>query len=146
LDLRSLVPLDRAAILESVGKTARLVVVDEHYLSFGLSGEVAATITDHDPRLLRAPVQRVTMPDIPIPAAPDLECARPPRPDRIAAAIRTVLAGPRCSSRRSTTPTPTPRACWPPGTSRTVTASPGGSSSPRSRWPRWMRRSWRPST
>ncbi len=92
LDLRSLVPLDRAAILESVGKTGRLVVVDEDYLSFGLSGEVAATITDHDPRLLRAPVQRVTMPDIPIPYAHDLEYAVLPRHDRIEAAIRTVLA------------------------------------------------------
>ncbi|HEX5769785.1 MAG TPA: transketolase C-terminal domain-containing protein, partial [Nocardioidaceae bacterium] len=43
LDLRSLVPLDREAILTSVGKTGRLVVVDEDYLSFGVSGEVVAT-------------------------------------------------------------------------------------------------------
>ena len=92
LDLRSLVPLDRAAILESVAKTGRLVVVDEDYLSFGLSGEVVATVTDHDPTLLRAPVQRVTMPDIPIPYAHDLEYAVLPRHDRIEAAIRAVLA------------------------------------------------------
>ena len=45
IDLRSLVPLDREAILRSVSKTGRLVVVDEDYQSFGLSGEVAAT--DH---------------------------------------------------------------------------------------------------
>lgn len=92
LDLRSLVPLDREAILESVGRTGRLVVVDEDYLSFGLSGEVSATITDEDPTLLRAPVQRVTMPDIPIPYAHDLEYAVLPRHDRIEAAVRKVLA------------------------------------------------------
>lgn len=92
LDLRSLVPLDREAILESVGRTGRLVVVDEDYLSYGLSGEVSATITDEDPTLLRAPVQRVTMPDIPIPYAHDLEYAVLPRHDRIEAAVRKVLA------------------------------------------------------
>jgi pyruvate dehydrogenase E1 component beta subunit len=91
IDLRSLVPLDREAILESVGKTGRLVVVDEDYHSFGLSGEVAATVVDEDPTLLRAPVQRVTMPDIPIPYAHDLEYAVLPRHDRIEAAIRKVL-------------------------------------------------------
>lgn len=92
IDLRSLVPLDREAILESVGKTGRLVVVDEDYLSFGLSGEVSATITDRDPTLLKAPVQRVAMPDIPIPYAHDLEYAVLPRQDRIEAAVRAVLA------------------------------------------------------
>src|SRR5690625_202148 len=92
VDLRSLVPLDRAAILESVRKTGRVVVVDEDYLSFGLSGEVAATIIDEDPTLLKAPVQRVTMPDIPIPYAQELERAVLPRQERIETAIRTVLA------------------------------------------------------
>ena len=92
LDLRSLVPLDREAILESVARTGRLVVVDEDYLSFGLSGEVSATITDRDPTLLKAPVQRVAMPDIPIPYAHDLEYAVLPRQDRIEAAVRKVLA------------------------------------------------------
>ncbi|MGE5719765.1 MAG: alpha-ketoacid dehydrogenase subunit beta, partial [Nocardioidaceae bacterium] len=73
LDLRSLVPLDREAILESVGKTGRLVVVDEDYKSFGVSGEVVATVTDHDPGMLRVPVKRVAVPDVPIPYAHDLE-------------------------------------------------------------------------
>jgi len=90
LDLRSLVPLDREAIRRSVAKTGRLVVVDEDYLSFGLSGEVAATITDHDPSMLTAPVKRVTMPDIPIPYAQQLEHAVLPRHDRIETAIRDV--------------------------------------------------------
>jgi len=91
IDLRSLVPLDRHAILQSVAKTRRLVVVDEDYQSFGMSGEVAATITDADPSLLTAPVVRVGNPDVPVPYAHALEYAILPRPDRIEAAIRMVV-------------------------------------------------------
>jgi pyruvate dehydrogenase E1 component beta subunit len=91
LDLRSLVPLDRDAILSSVGKTGRLVVVDEDYLSFGMSGEVVASVTDVDPSLLRAPVARVAVPDVPIPYAHALEYAVLPRHDRIIAAIRSTM-------------------------------------------------------
>jgi pyruvate dehydrogenase E1 component beta subunit len=91
LDLRSIVPLDRPAILESVSKTGRLVVVDEDYLSYGLSGEVTATVCDVDPSLLKAPVQRVAVPDVPIPYAHVLEYAVLPTPERIERAIRTVL-------------------------------------------------------
>jgi pyruvate dehydrogenase E1 component beta subunit len=92
LDLRSLVPLDRDAIFQSVSKTGRLVVVDEDYKSFGVSGEVVATITDRDPSLLRGPVKRVAVPDVPIPYAHDLEYAVLPRQDRIEEAIRATLA------------------------------------------------------
>ena len=91
LDLRSLVPLDRQAILDSVAKTGRLVVVDEDYLSFGLSGEVAATVVDSDPSLLKAPVVRVANPDVPVPYAHSLEYAILPRHDRIEAAIRKAV-------------------------------------------------------
>ncbi len=91
VDLRSLVPLDRSAILASVRKTGRLVVVDEDYLSYGLSGEVVATVADVDPGLLRAPVARVAVPDVPIPYAHGLEYAVLPRPDRIEAAVRAVV-------------------------------------------------------
>lgn len=92
LDLRSLVPLDREAILTSVGKTGRLVVVDEDYHSFGLSGEVLATVVETDPGLLRSRPKRVTTPDTPIPYAHVLEYAVLPRQDRIEAAIREVTA------------------------------------------------------
>jgi pyruvate dehydrogenase E1 component beta subunit len=91
IDLRSLVPLDREAILSSVGKTGRLVVVDEDYLSFGVSGEVVATVAETDPGLLRSAPLRVAVPDVPIPYAHDLEYAVLPRQDRIEQAIRTVL-------------------------------------------------------
>ncbi len=93
LDLRSLVPLDRDAILASVAKTGRLVVVDEDYRSFGMSGEVVATVTDHDPTLLKAPVQRVAVPDVPIPYSHVLEYAVLPRPERIEAAVRRAVTG-----------------------------------------------------
>ena len=93
LDLRSLVPLDREAILASVAKTGRLVVVDEDYHSFGMSGEVVATVTDRDPRMLRGPVQRVAVPDVPIPYSHVLEYAVLPRPERIEQAVRRAVAG-----------------------------------------------------
>ena len=91
LDLRSLVPLDREAIVASVAKTGRLVVVDEDYQSFGMSGEVAATITDHDPSMLKGPVRRVAVPDVPVPYAHALEYAVLPRHDRIEQAIRSAM-------------------------------------------------------
>lgn len=91
VDLRSLVPLDREAILTSVSKTGRLVVVDEDYLSFGLSGEVVATVADQDPGMLRVPVQRVAVPDVPIPYAHGLEYAVLPRQDRIEQAVRRAV-------------------------------------------------------
>ncbi|TBT82728.1 alpha-ketoacid dehydrogenase subunit beta [Propioniciclava sinopodophylli] len=90
LDLRSLVPLDREAILESVGRTGRLVVVDEDYQSFGLSGEVIATVAERGLALKAAP-SRVAMPDAPIPYAQVLEYAVLPRHERIEAAIREVM-------------------------------------------------------
>ncbi|OJV80227.1 MAG: alpha-ketoacid dehydrogenase subunit beta [Cellulomonas sp. 73-92] len=92
IDLRSLVPLDRPAILASVAKTGRLVVVDEDYQSFGMSGEVVATVTDVDPHLLHAPALRVANPDTPVAYARTLEQAILPMPDRIEAAVRRVLA------------------------------------------------------
>lgn len=91
LDLRSLVPLDRQAICETVAKTGRLVVVDEDYQSFGMSGEVIATVAETDPGLLRATPRRVAVPDVPIPYAHGLEYAVLPRQDRIEQAIRDVL-------------------------------------------------------
>ncbi len=92
VDLRSLVPLDRATILESVAKTGRLVVVDEDYQSFGLSGEIAALVAETDPRLLQSAMKRVCVPDTPIPYARSLEQATLPTPTRIRAAIRDVMA------------------------------------------------------
>src|SRR6478609_9524141 len=67
IDLRCLVPLDTETVLSSVARTGRLLVVDEDYQSFGLSGEIAARVAETDPGLLRAPLRRVAVPDVPIP-------------------------------------------------------------------------------
>ncbi|WP_291381552.1 alpha-ketoacid dehydrogenase subunit beta [Demequina sp.] len=91
IDLRSLVPLDRDAIVRSVTKTGRLVVVDEDYQSFGLSGEVIAVVAEHDASLLTS-VSRVCVPDVPIPYARELESIVLPTPARIEAAVREAVA------------------------------------------------------
>ncbi|WP_033288843.1 alpha-ketoacid dehydrogenase subunit beta [Amycolatopsis jejuensis] len=91
VDLRSLVPLDTDTVLDSVGKTGRLLVVDEDYLSFGLSGEVIARIAERDPGLLRAPAARVAVPDVPIPYARPLEYAVLPTPTRIRQAVVNLV-------------------------------------------------------
>lgn len=90
IDLRSLVPLDREAIAASASKTGRLVVVDEDYQSFGVSGEVIATAVEHNPAGLRH-VSRVAVPDIPLPYARELEYAALPTPARIEAAVREAM-------------------------------------------------------
>lgn len=91
LDLRSIVPLDREAILASVKKTGKLVIVDEDYLSFGLSGEIVATITDVNPSLLRAPVARVCHPDTSVPYSHILEYETLPTREKISEAIMKVM-------------------------------------------------------
>lgn len=91
IDLRSLVPLDRETVLASVAKTGRLLVVDEDYKSFGLSGEIAATIAEQDPTMLKAPFTRVTYPDVPVPYARSLEQAALPTRERIETAIRALV-------------------------------------------------------
>jgi acetoin:2,6-dichlorophenolindophenol oxidoreductase subunit beta len=92
IDLRSLVPLDRDAVLESVGRTGRLLVVDEDYRSFGLSGEVAAIVAETDPTLLRRPVVRLAHPDVPIPYARPLEYELLPTRDKIRAAVEALVS------------------------------------------------------
>ncbi|MCO8243163.1 alpha-ketoacid dehydrogenase subunit beta [Haladaptatus sp. AB643] len=89
IDLRTLVPLDTETIVESVSKTGRLVVVDEDYHSFGVSGEIIARAAEGGLSDLDA-VERVTMPDVPIPYARPLEQEVNPGTEDIADAIRSV--------------------------------------------------------
>jgi pyruvate dehydrogenase E1 component beta subunit len=92
LDLRTLVPLDRAAVLSSVKKTGRLLVVDEDYRSFGLSGEIAATVAEADPRMLKAPFLRLAVPDVPIPYSRPMEDFVFPNAAKIVQAAQTLVA------------------------------------------------------
>jgi len=96
IDLRTLVPLDRAAVLASVRKTGRLLVVDEDYLSFGLTGEIAALVAEHlDSVALKAPVKRLAVPDVPIPYSRPLEQFVIPQVDAIVAAATQLMAARR---------------------------------------------------
>lgn len=92
VDLRSLVPLDTDTVLESVAKTGRVLVVDEDYRSFGLTGEIAAVITEEDPGMLHKPFRRLAVPDVPIPYARVLEQAVLPTRDKIAAEVKALMA------------------------------------------------------
>ena len=66
IDLRTLVPLDSQTVLRSVAKTGRLLVVDEDYLNFGLTGEMAAVVAEHlDEFELKAPLRRLGVPAFP---------------------------------------------------------------------------------
>ena len=90
VDLRSLVPLDREHVIASVRKTGRLIVVDEDYHSFGVSGEIIASVVEHDIGMLKARPQRVAFPDIPIPFTPPMEQWALPCAAKIVAAYQNL--------------------------------------------------------
>jgi pyruvate/2-oxoglutarate/acetoin dehydrogenase E1 component len=90
VDLRSLVPLDRRTVLASVAKTGRLVVVDPSCRTCSVASEVAAIVAEEGFEHLRAPVQRVTTPDVHIPYSRPLELPLFPDPDKVVAAVRRI--------------------------------------------------------
>ncbi|TAN13987.1 MAG: alpha-ketoacid dehydrogenase subunit beta [Burkholderiaceae bacterium] len=90
VDLRSLVPLDRDHVFESVKKTGRLIVVDEDYMSYGITGEIIATVAERDVSVLKASPQRVAYPDIPIPYSRPMEYWALPSAEKIVAAFREM--------------------------------------------------------
>jgi acetoin:2,6-dichlorophenolindophenol oxidoreductase subunit beta len=83
IDVRSLVPLDVRAILGSVGKTSRLVTVEENPRLCGWGAEVASIVADEGFFALDGPIVRVTTPHLPLPAADALEDLAIPSADRI---------------------------------------------------------------
>jgi len=91
LDLRSLRPLDEAAILASVAKTNRAVVVEEGWPHSGIGAQVVDIIQRDAFDQLDAPVQRVTQADVPMPYNKHLERAAKASPEKVAAAARRVL-------------------------------------------------------
>lgn len=92
VDLRTLVPLDAETVVKSVAKTGRLLVADEDYLNFGLTGEIAAIIAERlDAIRLKAPVRRLAVPGVPIPFSRPLEQHVIPQVDTIAAAVRAQV-------------------------------------------------------
>ena len=92
LDLRSLVPLDRAAILDSVARCSKVVILDEANATCAAGAQVAALIAQFGFEDLDGPVVRVATPDVPIPFSPPLEQAVLPSVDRVREACRELLA------------------------------------------------------
>jgi pyruvate dehydrogenase E1 component beta subunit len=91
LDLRSLRPLDDAAITATVSKTHRAVVVDEGWRSGSLSAEISARITERLFYDLDAPVARVCSAEVPMPYARHLELAALPTAERVVTAVREAV-------------------------------------------------------
>ena len=92
VDLRTLVPLDVDAVMRSVAKTGRLLVADEDYFSFGLTGEIAALVAERLDRIaLKSPIRRLGVPGVPIPYSRPLEQAVIPQVKHIADACRSMI-------------------------------------------------------
>ncbi|BCS95749.1 TPP-dependent acetoin dehydrogenase complex, E1 protein subunit beta [Desulfoluna limicola] len=91
VDLRSLAPLDKAAILTSVEKTNRVVVVQEAPKTGGFGGEVAAILAEEGFDFLDAPIKRVCAPDTPVPFSPVLEDYYIPDAQRVVEAVKSLM-------------------------------------------------------
>ena len=91
IDPRTIVPLDEEAILRSLNKTGKLVIVDEDYERCGFSAEVAALAAEKGFRYLDAPVVRLATPNVPIPYSPVLEKHILPSKEKIVKAISQLM-------------------------------------------------------
>jgi 2-oxoisovalerate dehydrogenase E1 component len=92
IDLRSLMPWDKEAVLESVRRTRRCLIVHEDLKTGGFGAEIAAIVADEAFLDLDAPVSRLTMPDIPSPHAPLLLDWAVPSVERIRERIQALVA------------------------------------------------------
>jgi len=92
LDLRTLLPLDDAAIMRSVKKTNKLLIVHEDTRTGGLAGEIAARVNEQAFEWLDGPIMRVTAHDVPLPYAPTLEDFVLPQTEDIVKAARWLAA------------------------------------------------------
>lgn len=90
IDPRTLVPLDKEAILKSVQKTGKLVIAHEDNLTCGWGAEIAAIVADEGFNYLDAPIKRVCAPDTPVPFAPVMEKFYVPDAEDIIKAIREI--------------------------------------------------------
>jgi len=83
VDLRTLLPLDRETVCESVKKTSKVLLLHEDTRTGGLAGELAASITEAVWEYLDGPILRVTAPDTPVPYSPPLEDAFMPNTEKV---------------------------------------------------------------
>ncbi len=91
LDLRTLAPLDRDAILTSVAKTSRVAALYEAPRTGGIGGEIAAVIAEEAFEFLDAPVMRIASLDTPVPYSPPLEAAFMPTREKVIAAVKQLV-------------------------------------------------------
>jgi 2-oxoisovalerate dehydrogenase E1 component beta subunit len=90
IDLRTLLPLDREAILNSLKKTNKLLVVHEDTRTGGIAGEIAAIVCESAFEDLDGPIMRVTAPDTPVPYSPPLEERFLPNAEKVVASAREL--------------------------------------------------------
>jgi len=91
VDPRTLIPLDKKTIINSIKKTGRVVVVTEDCKTAGVSAEITAVIAEEALDYLDAPIKRVAMPDVPIPFSPSLEQYVIPDEKQILKAVKEVV-------------------------------------------------------
>lgn len=91
IDLRTLVPLDKATIINSVKKTSRLIIVDEGVKQAGVTAEIAAMVTEEAFDFLDVPIERVGNENTPIPFSPPLEEFVRPTQEKIYKAVKRTL-------------------------------------------------------
>ena len=92
LDLRTLMPWDKQAILESVQKTNRCLIVHEDTQTAGFGAEISAVLAKEAFKYLDAPIERLTMPDIPVPHNVELMNSVLPDADKISSKIEELLS------------------------------------------------------
>lgn len=91
IDLRTIVPLDREAIIESVKKTGRLLIIDEAYEFCGIGAEIGASVMDDVFYYLEAPIGRIGTPNVPIPFSPALEFPIIPSVEKTIAKVKSMM-------------------------------------------------------
>ena len=92
IDLRTIMPWDKQAVLESARKTSKVLVLHEDTRTGGFGGEIAATIAEEAFEDLDAPVKRIAAPDTPVPFSPVLEKAYIPQVDDVVAGLKELVS------------------------------------------------------
>jgi pyruvate dehydrogenase E1 component beta subunit len=99
IDPRTVVPLDKECVLESVHRTGRLVIAEPAARTCGAAAEISAIVAEEAFADLRAPIVRVTAPDVPVPFSPPMERPLYPTPERIAAAAISLVSAARIAEK-----------------------------------------------
>ena len=91
IDLRTIIPLDKEAILNSVKKTGKLIIMDEEPKTGSVASEIAAIVSEEALDSLDAPIKRVCAPDTPVPFSPVLEKAWMPDEENLDIAVKEIF-------------------------------------------------------